>query len=246
MEYILDTHTHTVASGHAYSTIREMAQMASKKGLKLLGITEHAVKMPGTCQEFYFENLRVLPRQMYGVELLFGVELNILDSLGTVDMQEEMLKKMDVVVASLHTPCISPGTKDENTQAVVETMKNPYVNIIGHPDDSRYPLDYEVIVKSAKKYHVLLEVNNSSLTPGGIRTNALSNDREMLLLCKEHKVPIIVNSDAHFDEDVGNHQYAEQLLNSLDFPEELIMNKSVNKFRSFLNKNKIIESTLLY
>ena len=43
MEYILDLHTHTIASGHAYSTIREMAQAASEKGLKLLGITEHAM-----------------------------------------------------------------------------------------------------------------------------------------------------------------------------------------------------------
>ena len=81
MNFVLDTHTHTLASGHAYSTIREMAYTAGEKGLKLLGITEHAPKMPGSCHEFYFRNLRAADRLMYGVELLFGAELNILTAL---------------------------------------------------------------------------------------------------------------------------------------------------------------------
>ena len=60
MKYVLDVHTHTIASGHAYNTIKEMAQSASEKGLELLGITEHAMKMPGTCHSFYFANLKML------------------------------------------------------------------------------------------------------------------------------------------------------------------------------------------
>ena len=55
MNYEFDLHTHTIASGHAYSTIKEMAHSAAQKGLKLLGITEHAPKMPGTCHDFYFK-----------------------------------------------------------------------------------------------------------------------------------------------------------------------------------------------
>ena len=54
MKYVLDSHTHTVASGHAYSTLHEMAKEAAEKGLKLLGITEHSMTMPGTCHEYYF------------------------------------------------------------------------------------------------------------------------------------------------------------------------------------------------
>ena len=57
MNYVLDVHTHTIASGHAYNTMREMAKAASEKGLELLGITEHAMAMPGTCHEYYFQNL---------------------------------------------------------------------------------------------------------------------------------------------------------------------------------------------
>ena len=104
---VMDLHTHTVASGHAYCTLREMAKAASDKGLELLGITEHAPKMPGTCHKFYFQNIKVVPREMYGIQLLLGSEVNILDAAGTVDLAQKTLEKLDVVIASLHVPCIS-------------------------------------------------------------------------------------------------------------------------------------------
>ena len=67
MKVELDVHTHTVASGHAFSSLQEMAQAAAGKGLKLLGITEHAPSIPGTCNPIYFRNLYVVPRHMYGI-----------------------------------------------------------------------------------------------------------------------------------------------------------------------------------
>ncbi|HIT90642.1 MAG TPA: phosphatase, partial [Candidatus Merdenecus merdavium] len=191
-----------------------------------------------TCHDFYFSNLKVVPRQMYGVELLFGVELNIIDYEGHVDMDERLLKEMEIVIASLHPPCIPFGTKEENTNAVIGAMKNSYVDIIGHPDDSRYPLDYRRIVKAAKDHHVLLELNNTSLSPGGSRENPIPNDMEMLQLCMKYQVPIVVGSDAHVDTDVGGHDHADQLLRSLDFPKELIINKSIKELKTFLNKYK--------
>ena len=175
MKYVLDVHTHTIASGHAYNTIKEMAQSASEKGLELLGITEHAMKMPGTCHSFYFANLKMLERKMFGVEMLFGVELNILNQDGKVDMEENLLKKMDIVIASMHIPCFKSGTKEENTQTYLKVMENPYVNIIGHPDDGRFPVDYEQLVLGAKKHHVLLEANNNSLDPRCTRENGEEN-----------------------------------------------------------------------
>ena len=140
---VLDLHTHTIVSGHAYCTLREMAKAASEKGLELLGITEHAPKMPGTCHKFYFENLRIVPREMYGIELLLGSEVNILDAQGTVDLSQRTMEKLDIIIASLHTPCMTPGSRQENTDAYLNAMKNPCINIIGHPDDGRYEVDYE-------------------------------------------------------------------------------------------------------
>lgn len=117
MKYTADLHTHTLASGHAYSTMREMAAMAQKKGLEVLGITEHAVTMPYTCGDYYFQNLRMVDRQMEGIELMLGVELNVLDYDGHVDMNEKVLQMMDIAIASIHPPCFTAGTKEENTRA---------------------------------------------------------------------------------------------------------------------------------
>lgn len=236
MQDVLDLHTHTLASGHAYNTIWEMAEAASKKGLKLLGITEHAPKMPGTCHEYYFSNLKVVPREIYGVQVLFGAELNIIDTEGHVDLPQSILSDMDVAIASLHLPCFSPATEEENTQAYLNAMKNPLIHIIGHPDDGRYPVDYKRLVFGAKEHHVLLEINDSSLNPKGFRCDTAANDRKMLELCKEYKVPVILGSDAHVRTDVGAHMRAQALLTEMNFPEELVVNRSVEAVMEFLKK----------
>ncbi len=224
MNYKLDMHTHTLASGHAYSTIREMAHAASMTGLDILGITEHAPKMPGTCQLFYFQNFKVIPRKMEGVQLMFGAELNILNEAGAVDLPEETLARLDITVASLHIPCMAPKGIKENTEAILNAIRNPYIDVIGHPDDGRYPLDYEAIVREAKKYHTLLEVNNASLNPQGFRQNTRANDITMLKLCKSYGVPVILSSDAHFAGDVGRFPFAKEVLKETGFPESLVAN----------------------
>lgn len=236
MKYVLDSHTHTIASGHAYSTIHEMAEAAAARRLELLGITDHAMAMPGTSHEYYFQNLKVLPRRMSGIEVMFGAEVNIMDTEGTLDMEDALLGKMDVVIASLHIPCIKPGSMEENTAACLQAMANPWVNILGHPDDSRYPLNYEAIVKGAKEHGVLLELNNNSLNPMGTRQNPVPNDIQMLNLCKQYQVSIIIDSDAHTQEEVGNHGYADEVLAQTEFPEELIVNRSVDEYKKYINR----------
>ena len=234
--YVLDLHTHTVASGHAYCSLREMAKAAADKGLELLGITEHAPQMPGTCHRFYFQNIKIVPRELYGIQLLLGSEVNILDSRGTVDLNERELKSLDVIIASLHIPCMKPLSRDENTQAYLNAMKNPYINIIGHPDDGRYEIDYRALVQGAKEYGKVLELNNHSLEPDCNRINAVENDTEMLKLCMEYQVPIVMSSDAHFDTLIAGFDNAVSLLASLNFPEELVLNRSVDAIKGFVNR----------
>ena len=236
MRDILDVHTHTVASGHAYNSMMEMIHEAQEKGLEVYGITEHAPKMPGTCGEFYFHNLKVVPRKHGDLELLLGVELNILDEKGTVDLAEPHLGRMDVAIASLHTPCIKPGSREWNTECLIQAMKNSHINIIGHPDDGRYPLDYEAVVQAAKETHTLLEINNNSLNPRCFRQNARENDMEMLRLCKKYQVPIVMGSDAHYYEDILNHELALDVIKETEFPEELVVNTDREKLYPFINK----------
>lgn len=127
MKIALDVHTHTLASGHAFSTLQEMAQAAADKGLELLGITEHTPGIPGTCDLIYFRNLHVVPRRMYGVDLLLGAEINILDTEGRLDLDEAHMKKLDLRIAGIHSLCYRPGTPEENTQGLLRVIANPYI-----------------------------------------------------------------------------------------------------------------------
>ena len=235
-ETVMDLHTHTIASGHAYNTLREMAKAAADRGLEILGITEHAPMMPGTCYNYYFHNLKTVPRELYGIRLLLGAELNILNPQGEVDLKEEELRGIDIGIASLHLPCMKPGSREENTSAYLNVMKNPYVNIIGHPDDGRYEIDYEALVQGAKEYGKVLELNNHSLDPDCNRENAVENDTVMLNLCKKYQVPVVMDSDAHFDLLIGEFDLARKLLTKLDFPEELVLNRSADAIKEYVNR----------
>lgn len=234
MTDILDLHTHTVVSGHAYNTLYEMVRSASEKGVSLLGVTEHAPGIPGACHPFYFINFNVVPREIYGVKLMLGCELNIIDYSGAVDLAPNYLKGLDFAIASIHEPCYGSGTVSQNTGAYLGAIKNPAVQIIGHPDDGRFPVDYETLVCAAKEENVLLEVNSSSLHPDSHRINARGNYITMLELCRRHKASIIIDSDAHCEADVGNHSRAHCLLEEIGFPQELIVNSSIEKAAGFI------------
>ncbi|MCI8483453.1 MAG: phosphatase [Lachnospiraceae bacterium] len=231
----MDLHTHTIASGHAYNTRNEMIQAAAAKELEIYAITEHGPAMPGSCASMYFMNFRVLPRKYEQMTVLYGAEINVLDHEGHVDLPESILKELDLALAGIHLPCYTSGSMKENTSAYVGVMKNPYVNIIAHPDDERFPIDYETLVKAAKEYHVILEVNNASLSPKSFRGNPKEKYKEMLELCVKYQVPIVMDSDAHVDVMVGNHVYAQEMLKLTGFPEELIMNYHCEKLKEYID-----------
>lgn len=234
MKFLLDVHTHTIASGHAYSTFQENVAAAKAKGLQVYGVSEHGPAMPDAPYLFHFQNLRVLPRKIDGVIILRGAEANIIDIDGTIDMQPSTIESLDYLVASMHLPCINSMSREENTLAMINTMVHPLVKIIGHPDDSRYPLDYDRLAKAAKEAGVALEVNNSSLSPTSFRANAKENVEQMLRACMKYGTKVVVNSDAHISYDVGNFENTYRLFEKIDFPSELILNTDVIGFLHFI------------
>lgn len=235
MKTLLDVHTHTVASGHAYSTIQEMAQEAAERGLQILGITEHAPGIPGTCDPIYFRNLHVVPRQMYGVRLLLGAELNILDTKGTLDLDEKHYRILDIRIAGVHGLCWQGGTREENTAGVEAAIRNPWTHIISHPGDGTADLLFEPLVLAAKETKTLLEINNSSLNPLRHKDVAVANNLEILRLCKQYEVPVILSSDAHISYDIADYGFIHPLLSKTEFPEALIMNDKPEAFLAYLN-----------
>ena len=174
---------------------------------------------------YFFNNLKVVPDEIDGVRVLKGMEANILDIDGNLDkIDPRALPGLDYLIASLHTVCIEPSTKEDNTKAILNAMEQEKVKIIGHPDDSRYPLDYEAIVKRAKEKNILLEVNNSSLSPDTSREGTRENVKTYLELCKKYGVRIIMGTDSHICYDIGIFTHVEQLIEEINFPKELVIN----------------------
>lgn len=235
MKAIIDLHTHTIVSGHAYSTVQENIEAAKKAGLKYLGMSEHAPSMPGGPHPFYFQNIYVIPKEVDGLRILRGIEANIIDFDGNIDVTEEMAIHLDYIIASLHTPCLKGGTKDENTNAYLNVMDNPKVKIIGHPDDSRFVFDKEAIIKKAKEKNILLEINNSSLKPDSFRQGSRENIIELLNLCKKYNVRVVLGSDAHISYDVGKFHYNSKIIEEANFPKELVINYYKDQIKEFFD-----------
>ncbi len=224
MKTLFDPHTHTIASGHAYSTLQEMAHAAAEKGIQVLGITEHAPGIPGTCDPIYFRNLHVVPREMYGVRLLLGVELNILNTTGRLDLDEHHYRCCDIRIAGMHSLCWEGGTPAQNTEGMLAAIHNPWTHIISHPGDGTAELRFEPIVLAARDTHTLLEINSSSMIPSRHKEVARPNNLEILRLCRKYDVPVVLGSDAHISFSIADYRYALPLLAETDFPDELVMN----------------------
>ena len=222
-------------SGHAYSSLQEMVVAAQQKNLDILGITEHAPGIPGTCNPIYFRNLHVVPRQMDNLRLLLGAELNILDTKGTLDLDEFYYKKLDIRIAGIHLLCWEGGTIEENTQGMINAICNPWTQIISHPGDGTAELLFEPIVLAAKESKTLLEINNSSLNPRRNKESALKNNLEILRLCKKYEVPVVLGSDAHISYSIGDFGFIWPLLQETEFPDKLIMNYEPERFLKYIN-----------
>lgn len=233
MKTLLDVHTHSIVSGHAFSTVDEMVAEAQNKGLELFGITEHGPAIPGTCHPLYFRNMHVVPRQYGNMRLIMGAELNIIDYEGNLDITEDTYQNcLEYVVAGLHLLCYKNGTREQNTSALIGAIENPVVNIISHPcDGTATDFDIEAVVKAAKRTGTLLELNSSSLNPQRGKHLAHPMFVQMLELCKKYDNPIILGSDAHHRSGIANYEFALPLLEETNFPEALIVNDKVQLFK---------------
>ncbi|SCG83878.1 putative hydrolase Cthe_0111 [Proteiniborus sp. DW1] len=232
MKFVIDTHCHTLASGHAYSTVMEIAREANNKGLEIVAITDHGPAMQGAPNIWHILNQKVIPEAIYGVQILRGVEANIMDFDGNLDIIDEHLAKLDIVIASLHEACIESGGEEKNTNAIIKAMENKNVDIIAHPGNPAFPIDYERVVKKAKETGTLIEINNSSFVSS--RHGSLNNCIEIARLCKEYEVMITVGSDSHIAFDVGRFDKAIEVLMTIDMPDHLIMNFSSERLVKFL------------
>ncbi|MDR0539254.1 MAG: phosphatase [Spirochaetaceae bacterium] len=231
MKIKVDTHTHSIASIHAYSTIDELAKSARKAGLAGFVITEHGPALQGAPHRYYFGNLKVLPRRLCGVYLFHGAEINILDTAGNVDLSAAELSALHFCMAGLHEGCFSPHSKEENTEAIINALKNPYVDAISHPANPAFPVDYEAIAGTAAGLGKALEINNSSFR---VRQGSAETCPVLAEWCAKKNTPVCIGSDAHYRGDVGKFDRALPVALSAGIKPERIINRTLPAFVEFI------------
>lgn len=231
-----DLHTHTLACGHALGTVTENLAFAARKGHRFMAATEHCGRVPVAPHLWYFNNLMRMPREHDGVILLYGVECNIIDRSGTVDLPEWYLKHLDLVIASAHVETFEGDRSNPDyTEMYCAAARNPWVDIIGHCGDPRFSHDCVSLVRTCRDHGKIIEINASS--PKGRRGSA-ERCREIAALCKQYGVMVSVSSDAHCPQNVGEVGDALDILREVGFPQELILNGSYEQLRRVLSQRR--------
>lgn len=235
MKVLVDTHTHTNCSSHAFGTVWENITMAKKHGMEMVCMTNHASAMPDSPHLWHFETMHELPEEVDGVRLLKGAEANVLDVEGNLDIPVSLQKDMDLMIASMHRHCFEPRTVQEHTQAWLNVIQNPYVTILGHTGHPSYVYDHETVIEAVKKSNKCIEINNHSFY---IRKGSRENCKAIAECCKKIGAKIVVSSDAHTPFQVGVFDTALKILKEVDFPEALIMNLDAKRFQEYLREWK--------
>ncbi len=237
MKIIADFHTHTVASVHAYATALEMIHEASKIGLECFAITDHGISMHGVPHPYYFMNLHAIPKVYEGVRVLKGIEANIVDSKGNLDADEQILSNLDFCIASLHMPTYKDTVSVEAcTEAYLALADNPHINAIAHSGSPYFKYDYEKVIKRFAEKGKLIEINNASIKH---KLDFYPNCVEIAKLCIKYGCRVCVDTDAHFVTQLGRADEALRMLESIDFPEQLVVNANRENMQKYFAENNI-------
>lgn len=234
MKLIADLHTHTIASTHALSTLQEMIHQAQALGLSALAVTDHAPAMPDAPHSWYFTTMKRLPNILpNGFVLLRGAEVNALDKEAALDLEADLLEKLDWVIVSLHQSCIAPLSKADATELWLRVAENPVVDMLGHPEQRQYAFDCDCVTKALAVQNKVVEVNANS---ANVRRGNEEQLRQLVLACKKNNTKVSVNSDAHSIFELGNTGQVTALLQELDFPPELVVNSSRDRLLAHLRE----------
>jgi DNA polymerase (family 10) len=162
-----ELHCHTIWSD-GQTDIKEMIKGAKQHGYKTLAITDHSPSI-GLVNGLTVERLREQRKEIEKLRkkhddllILHGVEVEI-KADGGLDYDDAILDWMDIVIASLHVSIRQP--RAQVTERVIAAMRNPHVDVIGHPSNRMLPdregadLDWDAVLKAAAETQTALEIN---------------------------------------------------------------------------------------
>jgi len=240
MRLLADLHTHTVASGHAFSTVTELATAAAAKGLELIAITDHGPAVPGGAHAWFFWNSKAIPGTLSGVRILKGCEANVADTENGLDLPDEILSILDIVAVGLHPLTgFDDGNKARNTRALIRAIRNPLVDIVTHPGNvEEFPVDVNAVVEAAVERGVALELNNHSFDASSSRSASSHGERRFAIAARDAGALISIGSDAHFHSLVGTFDEAVAVAEEIRFPAARIVNRDAESVLAFLRDRR--------
>lgn len=238
-----DFHTHTVHS-HGKGRVRDNVLAARRRGLRQVGISDHGPANlfgVGIAGMHVFDTIREEIRRLQqeldpDLQVFLGVEANVVDLRGTLDVPLEVLRRLDYVMAGLHVPVRTRRVGDAvrfaaynvvgrwwpeagrrarimNTEALVQAVHRYPIDVITHPG-WRLSVDTAVLAEACAAVGTALEVNTSH-DHGGVA---------YIRVAAERGVDFVVGSDAHAPDRVGDLQAGFQLLREAGVPAERVRN----------------------
>ena len=225
----IDLHIHSVASGHAMSSIMDNVRWAKENKMKVIAITDHGYGIKETNTDHaFFEAISRIPKKMSGIRVLTGIEANIMNSKGDLDVPTRILNKLDIVNVGLHlTDSYKKKDIKSHTNAVINALKKNRKSILTHSYfDQHYEIDIEKIAKAAIENNVLLEMNISCFNKSTFfnEKRYMDNLKKILKIIKENKKKVIVNSDAHFHEEIGDDKILKKYQKEIGLTNDMIIN----------------------
>lgn len=235
-----DLQTHSTWSDGKLSML-EMAQAAAKRGIKVIAFTDHSASL-GVTGGLKMEDHKKQAAEIKKIQKQLGDDILVLHASeveikadGTLDYPDEFLATLDLVLASMHTSLRQP--RDKVTRRVINAIRNPYVDIIGHPTGRLIPdregadLDMEAVLIAAAESGVAMEIN--------AHPSRLDLDDMYARRAKELGIPISINTDSHSEEDFDNLFYGVATARRAWLTRDDVINTwSTKKLLDWLKKRK--------
>lgn len=233
----VDLHVHSLFSACGLHTVLELLDHGRRIGLKAMAITDHGLAVGGgRLTSVFFERFQSPHPDL---KLYKGIEHNILDEQGTVDVVWQFMPFIDIQLLGVHPNLPPRGTKEYYTDMVIAALdRHPFIDILSHPNDPLYPLDYKRVAKKAKETGMALELNNSKIL---YRRSTVEDALELVYACGEAGCLMAVNSDAHALQELGRDEAVRPLLEKAKFPEELIVNRTADAAERFIEGRRILK-----
>ena len=228
----VDLHMHTLRSNCGLHTLLEMLDASVERGLEAVAVTDHGpfLKGPGVTSVF----VKRFPSEYKGMRVWKGIEANVLPD-GRTDVRADLRESLDLILLGLHNLPTGESRAHYTDLLLACLEKNPYIDIIVHPDISFFPLDLPRVAAAAAEYGMAVEFNNANLLYDKTDTDAMRTMAEAVV---ETGCRAVISSDAHSILEIGCDERTREELDAMGFGDLQFVNDSVESAEAFIEERR--------